>query len=77
MTVLLRLIALVLFLVAFLSGGCSLLFTAFVFTEPAGGAILLIVLTGFALGGFCLWAGLALWRKARKSTAPPDPDTFR
>lgn len=77
MTVLLRLIALIFFLVALLTGGCSLFFGAIALTDPAGDAIFMIVLIGLAIGGASLWAGLALWRKTRKSPAEPPSDTFR
>jgi hypothetical protein len=77
MTTALRLLALLFFLVALLTGGCSLLFTVLVFTDPAGDAIAPIVVLGLGIGGLSLWAGLALWRKTRKSVPPPPPDTFR
>ncbi|NBZ90087.1 hypothetical protein [Stagnihabitans tardus] len=38
-----------------------------------------LTLGALALGlsGVLDWLGLTLWRKARKSSPPPGPDTFR
>lgn len=77
MTVLLRLIALIFFLVALLTGGCSLVFSALVISDPAGDGILPVVLVGFLVGGLSLWAGVALWRKTRKSRDPDDKPPTR
>lgn len=68
----LRLLAVILFLLAFVTGGCSIIFTFLMVGDPAGSAILPFWLAGLATGGLCLWAGLALWRAKRPAKAPED-----
>ncbi|MCW1917534.1 hypothetical protein NX862_02085 [Rhodobacter sp. KR11] len=71
--ILLRLIALILFLVAFLCGGCSIFFAQIVAADSAW----IFLLIGFVPAGLLVWAGIALWRKPRNSAPPPTPDDFR
>lgn len=71
----LYLLALILFLLAFVTGGCSVAFTFLLLGDPAGSAILPVWLAGLASGGLCLWAGLAALRRARRqeeSSGPTD-----
>ena len=69
-----RLLAVILFLLAFATGGCLIAFTFLLLGDPAGGAILPFWLAGVAIGGLCLWAGLALWRATRPTKASQDAD---
>ena len=77
MAVVLRLLALLLFLIALLTGGCALVFSVVGLLDPAGSAVVPFVLVGFAIGAPCLWGGIALWRNARKRRAVPPEEEFR
>ena len=70
----LRLLAVILFLLAFVTGGCSVVFTYLLVGDPAGSAILPFWLAGLAIGGLCLWAGVALWRAKPRTKAPRNAD---
>lgn len=77
MTIFLRLLALLLFLIALLTGGCSIVFSVIAVFDPAGDAILPFVAVGFVIGIPAFFAGRALWRRTRSPAAPAPPDTPR
>lgn len=77
MTTVLRLLALLLFLVALLTGGCSIGFTVLLIGDPAGSSILPVWAAGLVVGGLCLAAGLGLWRLARRKAAEAETQAPR
>ena len=53
----------VLFLLAILSGGCSLVFTTTIFQDLGGSAdVVMIWASGLLLGALSLWGAIALFR---------------
>jgi hypothetical protein len=61
MTIFLRLLAVILFLIGLLAGGCSLFVTPIVFQDGDMG-VTPIWLAGFAVGALLIWAAVAIWR---------------
>lgn len=77
MRIVLRVLAVLLLLIALLSGGCSLAFGVLAIGDAAGSAILPFVLVGAVVCGLTFLGGRALWRRTRKRGTPVGPDTFR
>ena len=61
MSIFLRILAVILFLIGLLAGGCSLVVTPFVVQDGDLG-IAPIWLAGFAIGALMIWGSIALWR---------------
>ncbi|MEZ5731608.1 MAG: hypothetical protein R3D97_04700 [Paracoccaceae bacterium] len=62
MRVFMTILSIVLFLIAALAGGCSVVFAPLVFGGGGYGAEP-IWIGGFVLCGLCIWAGRVVWRK--------------